>query len=53
MTLAPGIRRVARPIPADQRNAASREFSVDVLRAIALAATVSAAVFSLIVFFRG
>jgi hypothetical protein len=52
-TLAPGVRRVARPIPADQRNAASREFSVDVLRAIALAATMTAAVFSLIVLFRG
>lgn len=52
-TLAPGVRRMARPIPADQRNAASREFSVDVLRAIALAATMTAAVFSLIVLFRG
>jgi hypothetical protein len=51
--LAPGIRRVSRPIPAYQRNAATREFSVDVLRAIALAATMSAAVFSLIVLFRG
>ena len=48
-----GVRCVARPIPADQRNAASREFSVDVLRAIALAATMTAAVFSLIVFLRG
>jgi hypothetical protein len=48
-----GVRRLSRPIPADQRNAASREFSVDVLRAIALAATMTAAVFSLIVFFRG
>ncbi len=51
--LAPSIRRVARPIPADQRNAASREFSNDVLRAIALAATMMAAVFSLIVMLRG
>jgi hypothetical protein len=51
--LAPGVRRLTRPIPADQRNAASREFSVDVLRAIALAATMTAAVFSLIVFLRG
>jgi hypothetical protein len=51
--LAPGVRRISRPIPADQRNAANREFSVDVLRAIALAATMTAAVFSLIVLFRG
>jgi hypothetical protein len=51
--LAPGVRRIARPIPAYQRNAATREFSVDVLRAIALAATMTAAVFSLFVFFRG
>jgi hypothetical protein len=51
--VAPGVRRLSRPIPANQRNAASREFSVDVLRAIALAATMTAAVFSLIVFFRG
>jgi len=50
--LAPGLRRVSRPIPADQRNAANREFSVDILRAIALAATMTAALFSLIVFFR-
>jgi hypothetical protein len=51
--LAPGVRRISRPIPADQRNAANREFSVDVLRAIALAVTMTAAVFSLIVLFRG
>ena len=51
--LAPGVRRISRPIPADQRNAATREFSVDVLRAIALAATMTAAVFSLFVYFRG
>jgi hypothetical protein len=51
--LAPGVRRIIRPIPADQRNAATREFSVDVLRAIALAAMMTGAVFSLIVFFRG
>ena len=51
--LAPGVRRVARPIPADQRHAASREFSVDVLRAMALAAIMTSAVFSLIVLFRG
>jgi hypothetical protein len=51
--VAAGVRRLSRPIPADQRNAANREFSADVLRAIALAATMTAAVFSLIVFFRG
>jgi hypothetical protein len=51
--LSTGVRRVSRPIPAYQRNAATREFSVDVLRAIALAATMTAAVFSLIVLFRG
>ena len=51
--LVPGVRRISRPIPADQRNEDNREFSVAVLRAIALAATMTAAVFSLIVFFRG
>ncbi len=51
--LAPGVRRVTRSIPADQRNAAGREFSVDVLRAIALAATMTAAVFTLMVVLRG
>ena len=51
--LAPGVRRISRPIPADQRNAANREFSVDVLRAIALAAAMTAAVFSLFVYFPG
>ena len=51
--LAQGVRRVSRPIPAYQRNAATREFSVDVLRAIALAATMTAAAFSLMMFLRG
>lgn len=51
--LATGVRRMNRPIPADQRNAASREFSADVLRAIALAATLAAAAFSLVVLLRG
>lgn len=51
--VAQGVRRVSRPIPAEERNAASHEFSVDVLRAIALAATMTAAAFTLMVFLRG
>jgi hypothetical protein len=51
--VAHGVRRVARPISAYQRNAASREFSVDVLRAIALAATMTAAAFTLMMILRG
>lgn len=51
--LVPGIKRVSRPIPAYQRNAATREFSVDVLRSIALAAIMTATVFMLMLFFRG
>jgi hypothetical protein len=51
--LAPGVKRVSRPIPAYQRNAATREFSADVLRAILLAATMTAAAFSLFFFLRG
>ena len=51
--VAPGVRRVSRPIPAEERNVATREFSVDVLRAITLAATVTAAALMLTMFFRG
>ena len=51
--LAPGVRRISRPLPAYQRNAATREFSADILRAIALAATMTAAAFTLIFFLRG
>ncbi|MCI0334988.1 MAG: hypothetical protein L0228_17410 [Planctomycetes bacterium] len=51
--LAPGVRRISRPIPAEERNAASREFSADVLRAIILAAMMSAAAFTLMAFLRG
>jgi hypothetical protein len=51
--LAQGVRRVSQPLPAYQRHAATREFSADVLRAIVLAATMTAAAFSLIVFLRG
>lgn len=51
--LAQGVRRVSRPIPAEERNAASREFSVDVLRAIALAATMTAVAFTVMVLLRG
>jgi hypothetical protein len=51
--LAPGVRRISRPLPAYQRNAATREFSADILRAIALAATMSAAAFTLFCVLRG
>jgi len=51
--LAAGIRRVNRPHPAYERNAATREFSADVLRTIALAATMTAAALALVVLFRG
>jgi hypothetical protein len=51
--LAAGARRVNRPFPAYERNAATREFSADVLRTIALAATMTAAALALVVLFRG
>jgi hypothetical protein len=51
--VAPGVRRVSRPIPAEERNVAKREFSVDVLRAITLAALVTATGLMLTMFFRG
>jgi hypothetical protein len=51
--LATGTKRVTRPIPSYQRNAATREFSADVLRAIALAATMTAAAFTVMMFLRG
>jgi hypothetical protein len=51
--VAPGVKRVARPISAYQRNAATREFSVDVLRAIALAAIMTSGAFMLMMVFRG
>jgi hypothetical protein len=51
--LAAGARRVNRSFPAYERNAATREFSADVLRTIALAATMTAAALALVVLFRG
>jgi hypothetical protein len=51
--LAASGRRVNRPLPAYERNAATREFSADVLRTIALAATMTAAALALVVLFRG
>jgi hypothetical protein len=45
--------RVNRPLPAYERNAASREFSADVLRTIALAATMTAAMLALVILLRG
>jgi hypothetical protein len=52
--LAAGTRRLNnRPLPAYERNAASREFSADVLRTIALAATMTAAALALVMLFRG
>jgi hypothetical protein len=51
--VAPGLRRVNRPLPAYERNAASREFSVDVLRTIALAATMTAATLALVLLLKG
>jgi hypothetical protein len=51
--LAASSRRVNRPLPAYERNAATREFSADVLRTIALAATMTAAALALVVLFRG
>jgi hypothetical protein len=51
--LASGTRRRNRPLPAYERNAATREFSADVLRSIALAATMTAAALALVVLLRG
>ena len=51
--LAASTVRVNRPYAAYERNAASREFSADVLRTIALAATMTAAALALVVLFRG
>jgi hypothetical protein len=51
--IAPGVRRLSRPIPAEERNVATREFSVDVLRAITLTGIVTAAALMLTMFFRG
>ena len=51
--VAAGVRRFNRPYPAYERNAASHEFSADVLRTIALAATMTAAALALVVLFRG
>lgn len=51
--LAADVRRVNRPLPAYERNAASREFSADVLRTIAFAATMTAATLALVVLMRG
>jgi hypothetical protein len=51
--VAAGTGRVNRPYPAYERNAATREFSADVLRTIALAATMTAAALALVVLFRG
>jgi hypothetical protein len=51
--LAAGARRLKRPHPAYERNAATREFSADILRTIALAATMTAAALALVVLFRG
>jgi hypothetical protein len=51
--VAAGCPRIKRPLPAYERNAATREFSVDVLRTIALAATMTAAALALVVLFRG
>ena len=45
--------RVRKPYPAQHRNAATREFSVDVLRTIVLIATMAAAALSLALLFRG
>jgi hypothetical protein len=39
--------RLSRPVSAYQRNAATSEFSADVLRALALAATMAVVIFSL------
>jgi hypothetical protein len=50
--VASGTRRI-KPIPAYERNAATREFSVDVLRTIALAATMTAAALAMVVLLRG
>jgi hypothetical protein len=51
--LASGNCRLNRPLPAYERNAATREFSADVLRTIALAATMTAAALALVVLLRG
>jgi hypothetical protein len=51
--VAAGARRINRPFAAYERNAATREFSADVLRTIALAATMTAAALALVVLFRG
>lgn len=51
--VAADVRQMKRPIPAYQRNAATSEFSADVLRAIALAATMTAAALTLVLLLRG
>lgn len=51
--LASDVRRISRPVSAYQRNAAKSEFSADMLRALALAATMAAVAFSLFSIFRG
>ena len=48
-----GTRRLSRAAAPYERNAASREFSVDVLRTIALAATMTAAALALVILVRG
>jgi len=48
-----GVRRVARPMSGYQSNAAGCEFSADMLRAIALAATITAAAVSVAFLLRG
>jgi hypothetical protein len=51
--LAADVRRLSRPVSAYQRNAAKSEFSADMLRALALAATMMAVGFSLFSLLRG
>ena len=48
-----GVRRLARPVSDYQLHAASSEFSADMMRAIALAATITAAAVSVALLLRG
>ena len=48
-----GVRRLTRPVSDYQLHAASSEFSADMMRAVALAATITAAAISVALLLRG
>jgi hypothetical protein len=51
--LAAGVRRIPRPYPTPQQHPLASGLSAEVLRAIVLTSTVSAAVIAALLFFRG